>query len=253
MIQLSDEDKQLLLFDMYNDLNDFLESNPVIGILIDKSDTDDYYENGLHCSKLGWCVRSEVMSYYNFPKKPVNLQTKLTFMRGNFYHELVYKWLEWSKRFELLLKEVTVKNLPKPYRGKLDVYFIDNKTNLRILTDIKTANSNQFKKYGSFLPKIDNIKQLTAYSKIPFDIDLLLMMYFSSGSDHPQFYFVEPYKDIDFEMNKYIKAVKDYKKTKELPPRLDEVLDKDMKWQCSYCDFINISCEGLLKEANSGI
>ena len=55
-------------------------------------------------------------------------------------------------------------------------------------------------------------------------------------------------KDIDIEMNKYIKAVKHYELTKELPPRLDELFDKDKIWQCSYCDFINISCEGLLKE-----
>ena len=259
MKKISDTDKQNLINDLYDDLNLYLESNPIIDITIDKSNTDDYYENGLHCSKLGWCVRSEVMSYYNFPKKPVNLQTKLTFMRGNFYHELVYKWLEWSDRFNIISKELTISHiLPEPYRGKYDVYVCDNETNFKILSDIKTANSNMFKKYGLSLPKEDNIKQITAYykarteegSSIP---DLLLVMYFSSGSDHPQFYFVEPYKDIDNELHKYIKAVNKYKKTKELPTRLDDVLDKSQAWQCSYCDFINISCEGLIKGANNAI
>ena len=260
MKNISDTDKQNLINDLYDDLNLYLESNPIIDITIDKSDTDDYYENGLHCSKLGWCVRSEVMSYYNFPKKPLTLQTKLTFMRGNFYHELVYKWLErkslrnggYFGRFTIVEKEWVISDgLPKPYRGKLDCRIYDEENDLAILADIKTANSNMFKKYSSFLPKDDNVKQLTSYYRamleLDYRIDLLLMMYFSSSSDHPQFYFVEPYKDIDNEMNKYIKAVNDYEITKELPPRLDDILDKNKAWQCSYCDFINISCEGLLK------
>ncbi len=252
MIKLSDNDKQNLINEMYDDLNAYLDSNPIIDITIDKSNTDDYFENGLHCSKLGWCVRSEVMSYFNFPKKPINLQTKLTFMRGNFYHELVYEWLRWSNWYDLIEHEMTVTDtLPEPYRGSYDAMFEISENKYRVLIDIKTANSNMFKKYGISLPKEDNIKQLTAYHngliKQNYKIDLLLMMYFSSGSDHPQFYFIEPYKDIDIEMNKYIKAVKHYEKTKELPPRLDIDLDKDKSWQCSYCDFINISCEGLIK------
>ena len=254
MINLSDTDKEQLINDMYDDLNDYLESNPVVDITIDKSDTDDYHENGLHCSKLGWCVRSEVMSYFNYPKKPVNLQTKLTFMRGNFYHELVYKWIDNSSRYEPILREISVTpNLPKPYRGTFDIFFWDTSENFTILADIKTANSNMFKKYSSFLPKEDNIKQLTAYyealnKSIRYIPDELLMMYFSSGSDHPQFYFVEPYADIDIEMNKYIQAVEQYLVTEELPPRLDATFNTNQAWQCGYCSFINTSCEGLIGE-----
>ena len=149
-------------------------------------------------------------------------------------------------------KEYNVtQGLPGKVTGTFDALIGDIKHKVKILADIKTANSNQFKKYSNYLPKVDHIKQLSSYGygylNLHHSYDLLLMMYFSSGSDHPQFYFVEPYKDIDIEMNKYIKAVNDYEKTKILPPRLDDVLDKDMKWQCSYCDFINISCDGLIK------
>lgn len=237
--------QQTIIDDIYADLEDYLHSNPKINITIDKTNDDDYYTEGLHCSGIGSCKRKEVMSYFNFDKKPHNLQTMLTFMRGNFYHELIYQWLEQSSLFLINEKELDVSNLlPKPFRGKFDVCFIHRPTNKFILADIKTANSNQFKVYSKTLPKDNHKMQLSAYASVFKAWDYLLMMYFSSGSDKPRLFVIDYMKDINDIMNKYIEAVNKYKDTKELPPVLDKMFAEKEIWQCSYCDYKDISCEG---------
>ena len=239
-----EDKKQTILDDLYADLDNYLQQQPEIKIFI-KAKDEDYYDKGLHCSGIGSCLRQQVMEYYDFDKAPFNLQTLLTFARGNFYHELVYQWLKQSELFLINDKEKDVSdNLPIPYKGKFDVSFVHRPTNLFILADIKTANSNQFKKYSNYLPQEKHIMQLTSYSIGYTEWDLLLMMYFSAGSDRPQFYFVEPYKDITILMNKYIEAVEYYRNTHLLPPPLDKMFNEKELWQCSYCNFKDISCEG---------
>jgi hypothetical protein len=231
---------------LLDDLYSYLNSNPTINIRIDKD--DEYYESGIHCSSLGYCKRKAVYQYFNFPAKPLNLQTLLVFARGNFYHELVYKWMGQSKEFKLIHKEFKVSDgLPKEIRGKFDLCFKDLKTGLKILTDIKTANSNQFKKYSNFLPKKEHIIQLSSYGKgykkMKFNFDLNLMMYFSTGADLPQFYFVEPCENINDIMADYMEAVNTYEDLGEPPARFDEVFDKNEIWQCSYCNYEQITCK----------
>jgi len=246
--ELLDKKKQEILDDLYLDLDNYLQAQPEIKVTI-KAKDEDYYDKGLHCSGIGSCTRQQVLDYYNYPKNPFSTQTLLTFARGNFYHELVYRWLEQSELFLINAKEKDISDkLPVPYKGKFDVSFIHRKTNLFILADIKTANSNQFKKYSNYLPQEKHIMQLTSYSIGYDEWDLLLMMYFSSGSDRPLFFFVEPYQGIELLMNKYIEAVEYYKNTKELPPELDEMFNSNDIWMCSYCSFLNVSCNGYRKD-----
>lgn len=239
--------EQEIIQELYDDLDLFLETHDDIHIDINKHD-DDYFDTGLHCSGIGSCIRKEVLSYANYPARPNNLQTKLTFMRGNFYHELVYLWLEWSDKYEIINKELNVTdNLPKPYKGKFDVSFKAVNHNISILADIKTANSNMFKKYSSTLPKPEHIKQLSAYATAYKFWDKLMMMYFSSGADHPQFYFVDKDTNIDRDMNTYIVAVNLYELNHSLPGEIDETFYPKEVWQCSYCNFKDISCNGYRK------
>ncbi len=234
--------------DLYDDLDLFLETHKDIHIVIDKQD-DDYFDTGLHCSGIGSCIRKEILSYANYPAKPFNLQTKLTFMRGNFYHELVYLWLKWSDKYDIVNKEADISaNLPEPYKGKFDVCFKVKDLDINILADIKTANSNQFKKYSNYLPKPEHIKQLSAYATAYNHWDYLMMMYFSSGADHPQFYFVDKDTNIERDMDKYISAVNMYNLNGELPAEIDETFFPKEVWQCSYCNFKDISCDGYRKD-----
>jgi hypothetical protein len=231
---------------LYADLDKFMQSQPEIKITI-KAKDEDYYDKGLHCSGIGSCKRQQVMDHFNFDKNPFSTQTLLTFARGNFYHEMVYRWLEQSDLFLINDKEKDVSdNLPIPYKGKFDVSFVHRPTNMFILADIKTANSNQFKKFSNYLPKEEHIIQLTSYAKgyeaMGHSFDLGLMMYFSTGADLPQFYFVEPYRNIDELIQGYVHAVENYKEAEILPPKLDELFDKKSIWQCSYCNYKDITC-----------
>ena len=230
---------------LFDDLYSYLKSHPKIVITIEKD--NEYYAEGIHCSSLGGCVRKAVYSYFNFPANEFNMQTELVFARGNFYHELVYLWLKASSQFDIIHNEFKVsEGLPEGVVGKFDVCFKDNVTGKKILADIKTANSNQFKKFSNYLPKEEHIIQLTSYAKgyeaMGQSFDLGLMMYFSTGADLPQFYFVEPYRNIDELIQGYVHAVENYKTAEILPPKLDELFDKKSIWQCSYCNYKDITC-----------
>jgi len=236
---------------LYADLDLFLNTYEHIDIDLITKDKD-YYGSGIHASTLGSCKRKVVLEYAKYEKTPYNLQTLLNFTRGNMYHELVYQWLKWSEEFTIGEKEFNVSaGLPDKVTGTFDVTFKDLKTNLNILADIKTASSNQFKKFIDYLPKPEHIMQLSAYAygykKLNHSFDLLMMMYFSNGSDHPQFYFVDYNPDIENKFNEYIQAVNDYETSKKLPARLDATFNKDLAWSCDYCNFKNISCEGLVR------
>jgi len=228
-----DDIKNRILEDMYN----YLSSNPVIKIKIEKD--NEYYDNGIHCSSLGFCKRKAVYDFYKFEKQPYDLQTLLVFARGNFYHELIYRWLKYSSQFKLIHKEFDISaGLPDKIKGKFDVCFKDKISNKKILADIKTANSNQFKKYSSYLPKNEHIIQLSAYAEgyknLGYNFDYNLIMYFSTGADLPQLYFVDLNEDINTIMDEYIKAIEKYKTDEILP---DKIEDESKIWQCSYCNY----------------
>jgi hypothetical protein len=252
-MKLNADMQQDIIDRLLADMTEFLNTYEVINIKLETKDKD-YYGSDIHCSKLGACKRQVVYEYFKFDKKPYSLQTLLNFTRGNMYHELVYQWLAWSKEFKLLEKEVVIsEGLPDKISGKLDCIFKDSTTNITILADVKTAASNQFKQYIGSLPKKEHIKQLSSY-KVGYDnmkrytIDAMLMMYFSNGSDRPQFYFVEPDETIFTDFSEYKFAVELYGSYKELPPRLDAVFNDKDAWQCDYCDYQFITCEGLVGE-----
>ena len=215
-------------------------------------DTDGYYSKGIHCSSLGMCKRKVVLEYYNFDKQEHNLPTLLQFDIGNHVHKVVQNWMRKSDRFELIYEEYNVTGgLPKPVTGKFDMLFKDNISGDVILADIKTAMPLMFKQYIDSLPKENHIIQLSAYARgldnLGIHYDKLAMMYFDrAGSNKPLIYFVDLYKDIDKLMDEYILAQLRYEQDRILPPQLDAIFDKDSAWECSYCDFNNISCEGLI-------
>ena len=215
-------------------------------------DTDGYYSKGIHCSSLGMCKRKVVMEYYNFDKKEHNLPTLLQFDIGNHVHRVVQKWMSKSSRFKLIHEEYNVtEGLPKPITGKFDMLFKDTITGVIILADIKTAMPLMFKQYIDSLPKENHIIQLSAYARgldnLGIKYDKLAMMYFDrAGSNQPLIYFVEPYKEIDNLMAEYILAQLRYEQDRIMPERIDALFNKEDAWQCSYCDFNNISCEGLI-------
>ena len=231
-----------MLFDFYSYMQN---SN-------DSKDDEGYYSSGIHCSSLGMCKRKVVMEYYKFDRQEHNLPTLLMFDIGNHVHRVVQKWMSKSDRFELIYEEFNVTDgLPKPFSGKLDMLFRDKVSDEVVLADIKTAMPLMFKQYMSSLPKENHIIQLSAYARgldnLGIKYDKLAMMYFDrAGSNKPLIYFVEPYKDIDKLMDEYILAQLRYEQDKILPERLDALFNKESAWECSYCNFNNISCEGLI-------
>ena len=213
-------------------------------------DEGGYYSNGIHCSSLGMCHRKVVMDYYKFPKKEHQLTTLLMFEGGNHFHRMVQAWIRNSARFMCLAEEFNVtEGLPKPITGKLDTVFQDITTGEIILADVKTAMPNMFKNYMDMLPKENHIIQVSAYAKgyqaMGYKYDKLAIMYFDrAGSNKPLIYFVEPYKDIDKLMDSYILAQLRYEQDRIMPERL-----QGKSWECDYCDYMNVSCEGYIKDS----
>lgn len=237
----NDELKDDLLFDFHS----YMTNNN------DIKDESGYYSSGIHCSSLGMCKRKVIMDFYKFPKKEHGLTTLLMFEGGNHFHRMVQAWIRNSNRFKSLAEEFNVtEGLPKPITGKLDTVFQDTITGQIILADVKTAMPNQFKdNLVGYLPKENHIIQVTAYAKgykeLGYHYDQLAIMYFDrAGSNKPLIYFVEPYPDISQLMDEYILAQLRYEQDKILPDRL-----ASKSWECDYCDYMNISCEGYIKDA----
>ena len=216
-------------------------------------DEGGYYSNGIHCSSLGACKRKVIMEYFNFPKLPYNLPTLLQFEGGNHIHHVVRKWINSSDRFEILHEEFDVsKGLPEPIVGRCDLVFKDKLTNEIVLADTKSAAAKQFTHFKDSLPKDNHIIQLTAYGyglkQLGINYDKMCIMYFDrGGANKPLIYFVKEYADIEGLMNEYILAWLRHDQDKILPPKLT---DKKDFWQCSYCSFMGISCEGYIEQEN---
>ncbi len=212
-------------------------------------DNEGYYSNGIHCSQLGMCKRKVVMDYFKFERKQYGLPTLLQFEGGNHFHDIVKNWVRSSKRFKILHEEFNItKGLPEPITGRLDIVFKDTVTNLIILSDVKTAMPNQFKQYMDTLPKENHRIQITSYGygykNMGFNYDKLAIMYFDrAGSNKPLIYFIEPYTTIESLFNYYIDAIHNYELNKRLPDRL-----KGKTWECDYCDFKDVSCEGYITD-----
>jgi len=225
----------------------------------ENKDKEYFGRNAIHCSSLDSCVRQVVFEYFDYPKKELTLAELLMFEISNFVHSLLREWSKNSKHFSLLADEFNLSDyLPDEITGKCDLVIQEKDTGKIILTDTKTAMPTAFKSYSNWLVKDSHKIQINSYryalEKMGINVDEMIITYFDrGGTNQPIFVDIDSYskQDIQNIFDKYITAIQRYKEEEVLPPKIDleiEIKDSSVyakkSWQCSYCKYVDITCEG---------
>ncbi len=222
----------------------------------------DYYGKDIHVSSLYGCLRANVMSQFpdKFKTRDKTLGEYLQMYIGTLAHTMLEDFAKCvSERIEFVFSEKDIsKYLPKGIAGRMDMLVKDKKTGKYYIVDLKTMRPNAFK-YGN-LVKDNYIAQTNTYkhglvnmaSKYQ-DADILLIAMDRSGTNDMQILDVPliETKEIENLIEQNLRALKLYEQVGELPDPVLPIVNVDGKrlptkltWQCDYCKFYKISCEG---------
>lgn len=241
-------------------VNNYLESTKAYG-------DSDYHETGIHASVAGLCRRALLYQFYNFNKKDLIFQKRLMFWRGHQYHGLILNSLQNDNSMEVLMHDFDLSDyLPENFKGSCDIVYRDKELSKTVLLEVKTAMPNLFNLYSDFLPLEHHVIQAQIYeyalSKLAKEtgeyVDECWIQYYdSAGTNRPLYFQVQPDHSKVLSVIKDIQSLIDiYNTNKELP----EILDLDFKsdkynnlqakvnWNCSYCDFRDITCKSYTHE-----
>ena len=240
---------------IYNEFYKFIKGK------IENKDPE-YYNNDIHVSGLYGCLRANVMRQHRdkFKSKERTLAEYIQLYFGVLGHKMIEEFAEsLSDNVEFIGSEIDLTEyLPKGIAGRMDLLVKDKATGKYYLLDLKTMRPNAFK-FGN-LVKESYIVQTNTYlkglvkkDKAYKDAELLLIAMDRSGTNDMQVLDIpkldEKVVDNIIEQNLY--ALKIYNDLGILPnkelPKLKikgKPIDNKLTWQCGYCEFYNISCEG---------
>jgi hypothetical protein len=255
---VEDKDLKQIIKDIESDFHTFLQARS------DKKDNSRYYsQKAIHCSQLDTCTRQVVMDFYGFPKKDLTTAELILFEIANFVHRLMADWARQSDVFELIGNEYDLSaGLPDMVTGKSDIVTRHKGLDKNILFDTKTAMPNAFKKYYDYLVKESHRLQGGAYKRALANlgtlIDFVIFGYYDrGGTNKPVYVAMDGVEDFELDevFERYLTAISEYDTTKVLPPKEPIIFEikqnKTSKsllakksWQCSYCKFCDVSCEG---------
>ncbi len=231
---------------------------------------DDTWDNTvLHVSDLsvalgpeGTCPRSLWLRLKGAKKLPPTAGKLLMFDHGHRIHERVVEILEKG-----LPEKWQITGVEEPVRiegitGTLDFMVWDQETDTLVIVDFKTQRGRAFGYLNG--PKPSHVLQVQSYMAAE-DVDHGLLFYLDREGQNASVQF-EVERD-DQKVGWAIEEAKRIQAAKEAPPLLSAYLDitenkgpDSVKlkepWQCSYCDYRHVSCEGALPKDmcdNSGI
>jgi len=245
-------ENQRIVYDFYEAVEVYLRNK------VENKD-NEYYSQNIHVSSLDNCERQVVYDYYKFPRRQRTLAELITLDVGTYLHTVMDEALQASDKFEVVHNELKLtEGLPEMFSGRCDNVITHKPTGKKILQDTKSVRAGAFK-YLDNLVKESYKKQINTYlyglEKMGIDIDLLLITIFDrGGSNRPHITEVDrkPAEEIEALFAKYSKAVIRYGADKILPPMLDELLDAEKYWQCSYCLFQGLTCPQVISEKKKG-
>jgi hypothetical protein len=240
--------------EMMADLHQWLKSRA------SDKDNSDYYSNGIHCSGLESCERKVVYNYFGLPKKDKTLAELLMFEIANMVHDLMGRWAKESEAFELIGEETVItEGLPEGVSGKSDLLIRHKDSNKTVLVDTKTAREGAFKNMAWLIKPEHELQVNTyrmGYENLKQTIDEMILTYFDrGGSNSPVYVKLNKIDDtyILGRIDTYKKAIKEYGENKIEPPKkplefkISEtgLLQAKKSWECDYCDFCGVSCDGF--------
>lgn len=228
---------------------------------VDNKDPE-YYNKNLHVSSLYGCLRQNVMNQYpdKFAKRDKSLAEYLQLYFGIMAHQMLEEFADCvSEKVEFVGKEIDLTRwLPDGISGRMDLLVMDKTTNQYYLIDLKTMRPNAFKfgnlvKEGYIVQTNTYLEGLITSNSKYQDAKLLLIAMDRSGTNDMQILDIPrlPKEQIDSIIQQNQVSLNLYEAIGELPdpilPRLTvngEVKPTDITWQCNYCLFYKVSCNG---------
>jgi len=194
------------------------------------------------------------LRYNNYHKKNKNNGTKLMFKQGNNLHEiladLIKKGLPDNWEVVGVEKQISIDFIT----GRYDCQIINKTTGKKYIIDFKTVRGAAFNYLNK--PKGSHILQVQSYM-LAENADGGFVIY----ADREGQNFVKQFevKRNDEKVKKSIEIAKNITYSeiapKILSPKIrinenkgNNSVVADLRWQCKYCDFRGVSCEGSIPE-----
>ena len=219
---------------------------------------DDRNNSVLHVSDLsvalsdGNCPRALWLRLRGAAKRPLTAGMLLLFDHGHRIHERLIEVLEIGLVDGWHIQNVEQKiELPGPVYGRYDALLKGAKGE-RIIVDFKTIRGRAFGYLTEAKPS--NVLQVQGYIK-GADVDSGLVFYVDrEGQNQARQFSVERDDDAVRSATSFAMEIRDRECAPDiLQPKLDIGKNKGpdsvklrMPWQCSYCQYIDVSCPGAL-------
>lgn len=229
---------------------------------LDRLDKNEWDTGKLHVSDLAValegddkkCPKALWLRIRGAEKKELKPGQKLMFQQGNNLHEMAVKLLREGLSDEWLIDDEVSLDLvlPDGITGRTDCLLRNKKTHKVVIIDFKTLRGNAFNYLDS--PKASNVLQVQTYM-MATDADKGYLLYIDREGQN----FARQF-EVKRDDKAVLKAIDKAKTiaTHEVPPPVlrPSIKTRENKnstaiyikepWQCSYCDFRDISCPGAL-------
>lgn len=219
---------------------------------------NEWEDSKVHASDLSkviegeGCKRQLWLRTHGFAKKPLSLGQRIMFSNAYSIHERVPEWLKAGFDADWRVKEVETEIEGQEGTGRLDILVEHIPSGEIIVVDVKSVRGKAFDYLTK--PKVPNVVQLQTYLRAKgAKIGILLYIDREGQNGTREFTVLRDDAFIGLLWQQANEVVS----LKDPPPVLEPELEVKalktktnvklkMPWHCSYCPFLDISCDGAL-------
>lgn len=213
----------------------------------------------------GKCEKALWLRYHGKPKKPHGAGQLLMFEQGNNLEAIAIEYLRKGlpEGYHIVGEQLNVSaGLPDGMTGRLDLLISDG-TDYAVI-DIKTQRGASFR-YMNDKPKEMHRMQVNTYVwalEKMWNIDIksggILVLDREGQNFATEFWWnitTNDLAEIKMAIDYIQEIVSIPQEPQVLPPKIkinnnkgDDSVKADLKWQCRYCDYRNVSCDSAIPE-----
>lgn len=226
-----------------------------------KAEPDGWRKDLLHVSDTRHALRGEGcprqlwLRVHGARENDERLGTSLMFDHGKRIHERVCGLLECGLKRSGWKVEATERSVVPELmksglgieRGRLDIELVHRK-GARAIVDLKTVRGRAFRYLKE--PKRPHVVQLQTYMRLRGAPSGVLLYLDREGQNAARQFYVERDDDTVERAASVCRAIVS---RKEPPPPLTLEKRGKLPWQCSYCPFKGVSCDGPQADLNAGL
>lgn len=200
------------------------------------------------------CHRALWLRYYDYEKQERNAGTKLMFLQGDRLHSMAAELLDKGlNEWDITGIETNIsEGLPDGITGRTDL-IMDNGIQSMIV-DFKTVRGNAFNYLHE--PKESHKLQVRTYMYATgADYGAVLYVDREGQNFARQFFVEENHLQVENAINQAKNIIDMDKPPQKMTPKIktrenkgDDAVYCEMPWQCQYCDYLDVSCDGALPE-----